>query len=339
MTTQPFEFGDAIGHFFKTMGRRPGGTLWVALWNSILISVVFGAVIWMVAPAYLSVLDTAMTGEEPDASEVWAIMGPFLFVFPLAFFGSIIAALVAQGAWLRLLVRDEIAAGIPLRFGGDELRLLVVNLLYMVLGIAFYIAFVVLVIVMGIAFAGSDGGLAAGATAALIGGTFVLLALVIAVFLGVRLSAAPALTVYDRKIRFFESWGATSRIFWWLLLTYLVMAVIIFAAQSILGTMIQVIFLGAFFPMFMEMSQVSDAGAMEPHVWIDMLRDYLSDPATLGIFAVGIVLSVFLQTFCEALWHSVGAYTAIRHRTPPAEAPAASPVVTTPPAPEGPAPE
>jgi len=315
MTKPDFDFGSAVGHLFVTFGRRPGGTLWVALWNAILMTAVSALIILTLWPAFSAIWDISLAGREPSPNEVWGILAPFMAAIPLSFLGGVAAALMAQGAWLRLLTRNEVAAGIPLRFGGDELRLLGVNLIYFILGLVVYVAFIIVAAIIALIVGGSDGGMAAGATAGLLGGLFVLFGMVALLYLAIKLSAAPALTVHDRKLHFFESWSATQKVFWWILLSYLVMLIIIFATQMILGTVVQFIFLGAFIPLIMEMAQLGDSGVDDPQVFLTMLQDQFSNPATLVVLGIGVLLSLMLQTLTEALWHSVGAYTAIRHRT------------------------
>jgi len=315
MQTPAFDFGEAIGHFFKTLGRRPGAVFWVAFCNAILFSVFTGLILWLIAPGYLNMLDVAMAGGDPTPEDVWELVGPFFAVVPLSFIGGILVALMAQGAWLRLLVRDEVAPGIPFRLGGDEFRLLAVNIVFIVIAIALYILALGTGIGLAVAVGVSEGGAGAGALAGLGGGLLVIGAIVLAVFLAVRLSAAPALTVLDRRVRVFDAMPATRGIFWWLVLTYIVMAIIIFAAQSVLGTMIQFLFLGAFMPMMFEFVTIAETANPDPAAFTDLLREQLSEPGTMVMLGAGLFLSLFLQTLAEGAWHSVGAYTARRHRT------------------------
>jgi heme/copper-type cytochrome/quinol oxidase subunit 2 len=75
---------------------------------------------------------------------------------------SSIAALMIQGAWLRLLARDQVVAGLPIRFGADELRLLVVNIVLWLLIMAAGVLTIVLYAVVnaGFAMGGEPGGVA-----------------------------------------------------------------------------------------------------------------------------------------------------------------------------------
>lgn len=324
MQGQDFDFAAVIGHFFKAFGRRPGGMLWVAGWNAVLFTAFTAAIIWLVAPGYFNILEVAASGGDPSVEDVWGMLGPVLAIVPLSLLGGILVALLAQGAWLRLLVRDEVTAGIPYRLGGDELRLLAVNLAFILIGIAIYIVALGVGIALALAVGVTEGGAGAGLLAGLVGGLLVLLLIAFILFLAVRLSAAPALTVLDRRIRLFDAMGATRGIFWWLLLAYIVMAIIIFAAQMVFGTVIQFVFLGAFLPVLMEMSMLADSADVDPSVFLNAIRDQFSEPGALGLMAFGLFLAFFLQTLTEAAWHSIGAYTARRHRAPEAAPPAAA---------------
>lgn len=319
MQTPAFDFAEAIGHFFKTLGRRPGAVLWVGLCNAVLYSAFTVAIFWLMAPGYFNMMEIAFAGGEPTAQDVWQLVGPVFAIVPLSFFGGILVALLAQGAWLRLLVRDEVASGIPYRLGGDEFRLLAVNIVFIVIAMALYILAVAIAVGLAIVVGASDGGAGAGALAGLVGGLSVLAAIVLGVFLAVRLSAAPALTVLDRRMRVFDAMPATRGIFWWLVLTYLVMAIIIFAAHTVFGTMIQFLFLGAFLPMIFDLIMMAETANPDPSAVFDMIQEQMSQPGTLVMLGLGLVLAVFLQTLTEAAWHSVGAYTARRHRLSPVE--------------------
>ena len=316
MSAQNYEFGSAIGHFFKVFGRKPVATLWVILWNTALMSAAVGLIFWAVAPAYLNMFDMALNDVEPSGEQVLEMLGPIFLVMPLMMVGGILTALLAQGAWLRLLVRGEVAAIIPFRLGGDELRLFVVNLVMLALLVALEAVFFGLMITIAVAsgLQESGDGFAAAAT---MGGILLLAVpvfLIALLYFGIRFAAAPALTIYDRRIRIFDAWPATKGIFWWLLLTYLVVAVIMIIADTVFGTMIQMAFLGAFLPDIFQFFQSMESGG-DPTAWLQTMIEQLRQPEAVGIIAIGVGLTIFLQTLYKGYWHSVGAYAAIRHRT------------------------
>ncbi|MCW5725400.1 MAG: hypothetical protein KIS81_10665 [Maricaulaceae bacterium] len=324
---KPFDFPQAAFHFFIVFGRKPVAVLWVALWQVLLYAAVAAAAFMLIGGPYMQLISTAMTRQEMDPGEVLTLFAPIMLWAPvLALFGTAVA-LMAQGAWMRLLVRETVAPLIPFRFGADEFRLLGVNLLYVVLLMAGYILFAILFFVLagamgvGLAATGESPGLAAGMIGGLLTGLFIIAALCVWVFIAVKLSAAPALTIYDRGFRFIGAAGAVKGVFWWVLLTYIVVALIIFVLAMALGTVVQLIFLGALLPVIGQLAAM-EQGPADPQVLFDMLMDVLRNPATVTMVVIGAVVSLFLQIFYEGMWHGVGAYVARRHRAGEAAAPA-----------------
>lgn len=319
MSTRNFDFGHAVFHFFRVAGEKPGAVLWIALWQTLFYSGLIYLGWLLVGDFYVWVLNMAMTGREPSDAEVLEQLGGVFAFIPLVTIGAIVIALMAQAAWLRLLTRGEMAAVIPFRLGGDEGRLFVTNLGLIVLAIAFQIVF-------GIAFAIAGGGLAVavsagggdelGAGMAAGFGIFIvlLLGLIAAAFIGVRVSAAPATTVLERRIAF-PAWGATQGKFWPVLGAYVVVIILISLIGSILGVILNIAFLGALLPVIGEMVQMAEAGhEPSPEDLRALFGGLISSPATLGVFIVIGALSVFVQTMIEAIWHSVGAYIAVNNQ-------------------------
>lgn len=333
---KPYEFTDAVFYFFKVLSRRPGKTLWVGFWNAVLYLVFAGFFVWALLPFYLGIFDLALTGEEPDTGQILSMMSSMAWIGLLTTIGSIVVALMAQGAWLRLLARDEVAGGIPLRFGSDEFRLLGVNILLIVIIFGTYLAGAILVGVAIAIGAAADGG-AATILAALLGVAAFLAAIGVLIFLSIRLSAAAALTVLDRKIRISGAWPVTKGIFWWVFLTYLVLALIIAFASSTISSFVQLMFLPMLVPMFTELGQMS--GNADPDMVFELFVSTFTSPGVIALFVVAVIISVVGQIFYEGMWHSVGAYLARRHRdlegTPSEPAVPAAP--TPPPAPVAPA--
>lgn len=125
---------------------------------------------------------------------------------------------VFEGSSQRRYMRAE---GFTLKLGADEGRLAVVGLIWFALLIAGYFALlfigVIPAVIAGMLF-GMAGAIAAAALA-------VCGALLLALYFFARLSAASALTVRDRTIRFFESWRLTRGTGFRLMGSYLILFV------------------------------------------------------------------------------------------------------------------
>ncbi len=107
MSRPRYDIINATFYFFKVFRRRPLGVIWIGFWQ-ILVNFAFWGLL-LFSDFYLR------------------FIGEFAAVCIL-YIGSSVLFLMMQGAWLRLLVRDEIAPIIPLRLGSDELKLLGINL-------------------------------------------------------------------------------------------------------------------------------------------------------------------------------------------------------------------
>tara|TARA_R110002073_G_scaffold92783_1_gene217301 strand:- start:4370 stop:5425 length:1056 start_codon:yes stop_codon:yes gene_type:complete len=339
MTGKAFDIGDGIFFFFKRFGANPLGVIWIAVCQALVVGAIAALAFMLLGPFYIGLFDliaqdaNGSLSESQMEREVLTLVGPFLASMPLIALLGIVSALMFQAAWLRFLARGEIAAVIPFRFGGDELRLLGVNLLYIVVGIAAYLGIAMAAAVVGLVaagvFAGSDGSMAGGLATGLIVFLGVLAIAIMVIVFCIRLASAPALTLVDRRVRFFESWTASKGVFWHMALSYLVVIGLIIVLSTILGTLIQLVFLGALFPALMELVQMAEGNAdVAPEEVFAMLQGMLSNPGVMVGLATGLVLGYAMQIMFEGMWHGVGAYNAVRYRADGAPEETDSPTLT-----------
>jgi hypothetical protein len=322
MDTRTYNLGNAVFHFFHIAGKQPMAVLWIALWQALLTGGLTYLAWLTLGDFYIWMFQLAASGAEPSETEMLARMGGVMAMVPLISLGGIVIALMAQGAWLRLLTRQEIAAVFPFRLGGDELRLLATNLGLIAIGIGAYFAFSFLMVIaaFGAAAVFSEGGdAAAGVAAGLVVGIGLLAFLVIAVFLSVRLSAAPALTVLEKRIAF-PAWGATKGVFWPVLGGYILTAIIIFILSFVVGGVVNFALLGAIWPVLGEFMELAQAGyEPEPEEVLAIFAETLSSAGTITALVAAGLLSVLMRSFLDAIWHGVGAYTALSLQPRPAE--------------------
>jgi|GEM_PF-1192354 len=326
MSGKAFDIGDGIFWFFKRFGQNPAGALWIVLWQAVLGTAIASLMFYLLLPALSGFSETVMAVESGTMSDEEAgllLLGGMLQMFAATSWGTLlvwIAALMFQGAWMRFLTGRPMAAVIPFRLGGDELRLLGVNLLYMAVTAIMYFGIVFALVTLGVTgggiIAASGDNTAAGAVGfgfAMFFGILALFASVI--FIAVKLSCAPALSVHDGKFRFFESWEATNGVFWNMLLSYFVVLLIAMAASMILGTIVQLVFLGAMLPMIQEFVALSESG-VEPTLdqVIEIFRSTFVQPGVMVSLGIGVLLSYALQIVYEGMWHGVAAYNVTRYR-------------------------
>ena len=190
--------GSIISGAFALPVRHP---LAVALWS--LLYAVPGMVSWLLMqPAALAPAD----GQEMPAADAFRYLG-LVFLAQLVLFLIVVALLSAA---LRLMLRPHEPGLAGLRLGMDELRILGLSLL---MTIAVYFGFVIVVLVLALLFAGLATGLGTVGGAAVVG-LAVLAVLGLFIWLQVRLSLVFPLTFIRRKIIIGDSWELTRGRFW-----------------------------------------------------------------------------------------------------------------------------
>ncbi|MBO6797011.1 hypothetical protein [Maricaulis sp.] len=326
MAGKSFDIGDGIFFFFKRFGQNPAGAMWIALWQLIFGAAASAAVFYFIWPFYSDLIELIMdveAGRIDDDQAAFGILRSLFGVYSGGFVAvlvGIVASLMFQGAWLRFLVRREVAPVIPFRFGGDEFRLLGVNIMYIVVVMAAYFGIVTLLITLGL----SSGGLLAvmgGDEVVTAIGTGLVVSLgmlgvfIGAIFLMVKLSSAPALTIHDRKFRFFESWEATNGVFLPMAVSYAVVGILIMILSTILSAGAALPFLGGMLAVAEPLSEFADAN-IDPTFEdvMAMLRETFLQPVPMTLFAGGFALFYIMQIVFEGMWHSVAAYNVVRHR-------------------------
>lgn len=328
MDKPAFDFTSAAFFSFKAMGRRPGAVTYILFWQLLLYTIVYGFGFWLMWPFYAEVFGALAQGRDPDEAAMLAHLarvlagGGFLFLF------GILAALMAQGAWLRLLARDEMAGGVPFRLGLDELRLFGVNLLFIAANFAFWLVLWLLIFAPMVFAAGVGAD-----TGAVLGGAAVAALVTVAAVIGwiilaIKFAAAPAMSVHQRRFRFFGSFAATRRITAWLFLVYGVLVVVWIAGWIVVSVVQQIVAL------LVAADLIGAMGALDPdadpQVVMSILADVFTRPgAIIAVGAMVLVQTVF-QILFEFVWHGPGAYAAVRHENDPLgrseapQAPAAS---------------
>lgn len=325
MTSNRFDMGTAIFYFFNRFGERPGGAMWIVFWQLAVVALLTVAAFWLLTPVFAALFemialeDAGGLTDEEALSHVLRILGPSFGLMALAVPVGIVISLMFEGAWLRFLTRGEIKPVIPFRLGGDELRLLGVNLLLIAAGVGLYIVAAILMILFSAGAAGlvsaGDGSIGAGMGAGLVVFLGVLLLIAVTVFVAIKLATAPALTVLDGRFRFFESATAAKGVFWHLLLTYIVVALLILVVSMVVGTVVQIVAFGAFLPLIEQIVALDNRGGdVTADEIFALFGDVLSQPAVLGVLIVGGAVAYIGQIVYEAMWHSVGAYNAVRYR-------------------------
>ena len=325
MSKPSYNFIDATFYFLKVFGQRPLSVAWIGLWQ-VLLYAGFGALMLYGAwPMIELAFDYSDKGGAPDAEVIQAMIQGAGY-YSLGGLGVLVAALMLQGAWLRLLTRNEIAGGLPIRFGADELRLLVVNIVIWLFVMVGYLVTALLYIVVNAGFltGGEPGGVA---VQALLNTLLTVVVIVGWIIFALGFAPAPSLTVRQRGIKIFDGFAAAGGVMGWMFLSYVVLGFAIIVAYMVLGVMQQAFLMigsaelvGALF---------SYAQSNDPELMLEAFLSVLDSPLFWAMAAIVLILQLIFDIFVQGGWHGIGAYVAVRHDggfapDTPLEAPAES---------------
>jgi len=312
MTRPAYDFGTATFFFFQAVGRRPGGALWIAFWQ-VLLYVGFAALLILsFSPAIALAFDALQTGRQPDAGEIISSVSGGVALVILSPLLMIMAWLAVQTAWVRLLTRNEVAAGIPLRFWGDELRLFVVYVFYAVLSFVLWTVAAAITIAGGAAIAAASGG-EPGALGVIAGVLWTIFLIVFGIWVAIRFAPAVGLTIRQRRIRFFGGFAASGGIAGWMFLSYFVLVFVILAIGIVASIFQQVAFLAGAAPVFEMIMELENVGEDDAAVVFKALREVFSQTGVWIALGLVLVINFIADVVITGLWHGVGAYSAVRH--------------------------
>ncbi len=199
-----FSPSDAALEGFRLTRERPKALLAWTLF-ALLISVA-GAVITINMPADGR---AALQSLEADgAIDPGALMQALLVLSPLLVFGLSVQCMMAAAVY-RILLRPVGDRFSYLRFGGDELRLMGLTLIYLVLAV-----FLIAIVQLGVALLGLLASIAGEAATTFVLAVAELFSLGLLIFVGIRMSLAPVITFDRGKLAVFESWAMTRGQFW-----------------------------------------------------------------------------------------------------------------------------
>jgi len=326
MTKPPYDFLAATFHFFQVFARRPMAALWIWVWQFGLICALMAGFFYAFWPLFMLAAETDMTDEALIIETVLQSSG----WFTLLTIGALLLSLAAQGAWMRLLTRDEIRPVIPFRLGLDELRLFGVNFIFIAAGMLAYLVGAI-AFVGGAALLGLMDGAGGIAVGALIGTVAVLIIVVLGIIVCLRFAAAPALSVLQRRFRLFSAVSASKGVAGMMFLSYLTLVGVGIAGAIVLSIIQQVAVLFAASDLVAAFMALDTASEPDPAEIFAILGETLTSPMGIVMIAILVVSQFIFQIAFEGLWHGVGAYVARRHDladAAPAPAPEASPVTT-----------
>jgi len=182
--------------------RRAFG-LWVLF--SFAVSLL-GALVTVSMPAEVrTAMETLQSDSTPDGS---TLLHALIAMAPLLVFGLAVQCVMAAAVY-RIILRHEDTRYGYLRFGRDELRLMLLTVIFLFLAIAMLVA-----VSIGAALVAAVGMLGGQGVGILVGLGVELFAVGLVIYVAVRLSLAPVITFAERRIAIFDSWPLTRGAFW-----------------------------------------------------------------------------------------------------------------------------
>ncbi len=291
----PFDFGHAITRPWHLPGGR-NLLFRILIWGAALFLLIYAVFGRQFISAYGEFLQFAMVVEQTDDPEMVAemlgkmsgFMGAAFLVGILAWFVSI----AMETAMHKNAFRGADHGKLPLRFGKDELKVLVVQLIVFVLFFAIYFGgFLVFALLLGLATAGSGAAAIGGILAFL--GFFLWIGGMIMV--GVRLAPAASMSIRDNDIKIFEAWKLSKPYMWPMIGAYLV--VIILGYIVIYAVMLFVII--AAFGNADFLTAFSGVSQEDPEALFAALGEQLQSPRVFIPLVIGTMIYVCVMM----LWY------------------------------------
>ncbi|NEX94093.1 hypothetical protein [Caulobacter sp. 17J65-9] len=268
-----FSATDAAFEGFRLTREKPLAVVGWAVFY-VVATALAGALLLMVAgPGALASIKTEPT-TPAEAVEALTTLVPLAAVGGLAW---LVIGSVAKAAVYRAVLRPQDSRFAYLRFGADELRLMLVTLVLALVGA---VLLGVLVAVAGVA-----DGVAGPAAAGVVGAIGFVVIVALGVVWSVRLSLAAAMTFAQKRVRIFQSWTLTRGPFWPLLGMYVLVAAL-YVVVLLLGSTIiiaLVMILGGGFHALEAVSN-PDLANLAPGLW-----------AAFAVYLLGNIVLAALQ--------------------------------------------
>lgn len=277
----------------------------------IVLLLVVGLLGWQSVAEWFMAMQEIENDPDPDPSEVFGtLFGGMARLMPLL----VVMSLIGWGIWAAFEVASQrrylFGEKFHLRFGGDEMRMMVVGLLWGVMSlIVFLIPGLLMFSAFGVLLGADlngpmDDETARRFIAPFFGGFgLMILFFFVYVFVATRLAPCFGMTVKEKRIVFFDAWRVSRRRFWPILGAYVIIAIVASIVSQIFSTLAQFMMM----PMLMNLPQSGDVSTEE-------LASVFLSPLFIAPMAILYFLLLFVQGVTQ---HFVGAPAALAARHDP----------------------
>ncbi|ABI77808.1 putative membrane protein [Hyphomonas neptunium ATCC 15444] len=308
-----FSFDRALTYPFKAPHFKSFPWMFGLSYAAILVVLflVIGLLSWQGIAEWFLAMQQIENDPNPAPDEVFALMfgglGGLLPVLGVAsLLGWVIWAMFEVASQKRYLFGEKFSLG----FGGDELRMMVVGLLWSVMSIAVFLIpgillFTAISVIMGSDLSAPMDDQTAGRFMAYFFGGFGLMFLFffLYVFIATRLAPCFALTVKEREIRFFDAWNVSRGRFWPILGAYVIIAIVVSIVSQMVSMLAQLVMM----PILMTLPEQGD-------VPTEALAGIFLSPG----FIIPMALIYFMILFVQGLTqHFVAAPASLAARHDP----------------------
>ena len=273
-----FSATEAAFEGFRVVRRKPLALVWWAGAYLLVMAVGFALIAAPLVNLMVAMQTLESSGGAPDMTDfqpMWAAYGSIMpIVFPL----GIIFGAVMNAAIVRSVVSPQSDAFGYMRLGMDEVRTAVVTLVLTILSILVSgLVFGLVGIMFGFAAAAEMPLLVLVGVVATIGG------LVLMAWLAARLSLAVPITVAEKRIAIFDSWGLTKGRTW-PIIGMAIIAFVMTVVVSLLGGLV-------FLPLTMTIGAMNDWTALEG----------MALPEILAAAGPALAVSILVQAVMSSL--------------------------------------
>lgn len=292
-----FSATDAAFEGFRLVRNHPLTVVFWSLAYLLAFALFFG--VFASGLASIMAVTETLQGTDPTPADIEGLSRIYAGFFAVAAPLGLVVAAVLNAAVARAVVRPSDAAFGYIRFGIDEVRVLGVTVaLTLIFGVASIVLFAVVGVLAGLAAAANPG------LGVLVGVVLGLGAAAALVWAMVRLSLAVPITVAERRIALFESFGLTKGH----ALSLFGMAVIAFIMTMLVGLLLSVVAL----PVTMMTGGVEQLAALDGASTAEIFR--VAGPALAGFVVVNAVASALQLAVLQAPF--AAAYLGLKGRSP-----------------------